>query len=896
MKSAFIKIAIGSFFVLLTSGFNISAAPGDLDPTFGNGGKRVFGFGGTMDMSRASVVQNGKLVVAGLSESKLTLVRFGTNNLPDPEFGNQGTASLDMYFSIAGMRVQADGKIIVAGYAYENNDNDFALVRFNADGSLDEDFGSGGKVFRDFGGDDRCNGFIIDSNGRYVMVGTKNVSFPFYENYLVLTRFSSNGNLDFSFNGSGSYISTNTGSGNAVLQQADNKLLVAGYSGGNGVLCFNENGTPDLGFGNAGKLIIPSSSQVTALAVQAGNGTVLQPDVYLVAGRANVSGQNVIALARFDTAGVLDTGLNGTGVAYVNAGGSVNVAAMYVTGLTFSRRILIGGTISLNGVDRFMAARITLAGALDSSFGNGGVATTILSPGADNAYNAILQGGGLLLTGTTSPTNSYDQDFTLVRFTTGTGVLDTNFFGTGVLRHNVDDLRASPKGVAIQGDGRIVIAGSAYQGPYSVMSVTRLNSDGSFDATFGMNGTVRNNIGGQTSEADAVAIQPDGRIVIAGSAYDGKYTSVLVGRFLTNGLADSSFGTNGFTITRVGTNASYASVVRLQSDGKILVGGMATPQSDTDFLVLRYLPDGSPDPAWNGTGRVTIAIATSDDTLSGLAVLPDGKIIASGSGYFGTTYKVELARLNPNGILDPTFGSFGRLALSFPASGGDLALGLAQQSDSKLLLVGESLHLPQNDIDISVARVSTNGVLDSSFDGGGVVFQSIGLSTDMGLAVKEQPDNKILVGARTGVGSHFRFGVMRLLPDGSLDSSFGFGGKNYYELGTSGEEMFNAMALDSIGRLVMVGDANDVFGVLRVVGDTPFLLNFTSITRLGNGHILLRGTGVPNSPHTLLSSGTIEAENYSALAPVNADALGNWEYEDVSALPDENRFYRLSYP
>src|SRR5690606_13639025 len=138
----------------------------------------------------------------------------------------------------------------------------------------------------------------------------------------------------------------------------------------------------------------------------------------------------------------------------------------------------------------------------DANFGNGGIATTVAGPGNNTPYNAIIQSGGLLMTGQVNPTNYYDNDFVLVRFNTGTGALDTNFFGSGVLLHNVGDLSATAKAVALQEDGKIIIAGSAYYGPYSLATLARLDPDGSRDSSFGVNGKVMSDIGGQFSEAD----------------------------------------------------------------------------------------------------------------------------------------------------------------------------------------------------------------------------------------------------------------------------------------------------------------------------------------------------------------------------------------------------------
>jgi len=155
------------------------------------------------------------------------------------------------------------------------------------------------------------------------------------------------------------------------------------------------------------------------------------------------------------------------------------------------------------------------------------------------------------------------------------------------------------------------------------------------------------------------------------------------------------------------------------------------------------------------------------------------------------------------------------------------------------------------------------------------------------------PNGKIVVAGLSWQGSFDQYAVLRYNPDGSLDNSYGVGGKMIVSF-EDGSDIGTAIALDQIGRAVVVGDAYDLFGVARLASE-PFL-KITSINQLTNGQVMLQGLGVPDGNHTLRASPNLSAGSFSPLDSVTPDAGGFWQYQDTTAVGLNSRFYRLSYP
>lgn len=908
-----IKWMSGAFFsaFVLIQIFTLQAAPGDLDLSFGGTGMKRVGFGHSYEEARAvALTADGKILLAGNGQYKsVVLGRFNTTNALDTTFGDNGRVEIPLpnYGTITTMAVQLDGKIVLGGNFFTGtSDNyDYLLIRCNADGTLDTSFGDGdGIVTTEFNGHrDECNSIVIQPDGKIVAAGQEVVPGDVVPSYhLSMARYNIDGSLDNSFGSSGRVVQTfasgyNSGA-NAIVQEGDGKILIGGFVNQFAVLRYTTNGTLDGTFGSGG-VVKCTGYQAQAITIQPGGITISDPAKIVAAGVGSIASQNQAIIVKMDFNGVLDTTLNGTGLASTPVPNNSQITGVVAFNPFLSaKKIVISGYQYRAATGRdFFVAKFNFNGSLDTTFGGTGLVITDLG-GDDYAYGMVVQPGlKLLLAGTTSTENYFNPDFALVRYNYSNGALDTNFNGTGILIQDAGSREAEAFGTAVQPDGKIVVAGKCDLGIESAVALCRFDASGELDPSFGVGGKVVCIIGEEASEADAVAIQPDGKIIVAGYAIDQlNRAEIMVARFLPTGILDPLFGTNGIVLTLVGTNYSSASAIAVQADGKILIGGSSKPGADTDFTVLRYTTNGVLDTSWNGTGKVFTGIGPSDDGLYSIKVQADGKVIAAGGSQFPSPqYKITMVRYNTNGTLDSSFGTFGRVAISVGSGTVDIATAMTLQSDGRIVLAGLTAPTGLTDADIVVLRCNSNGTLDATFDGDGKATTLIGLAFDYAIGVALQSDNKILAACRTQIGSYYKFGAARFLSNGSLDADYGFSGVTYFDFGTSADEQLNAMALDTNGRAVMVGRAGDLFGILRVLTANP-TIQITSIKALPNGHVLLTGVGYPNASHTLEQSPTIMPANFTTLAPVTADGNGNWQFEDTTASSVDNRFYRLAFP
>ena len=454
----------------------------------------------------------------------------------DPTFGNGGIVRTD--FGNGGdsgnaAALQPDGKILLAGTVFNGIDEDMALARYNSNGSLDPNFGDGGKVTTDF-----SNVFRININ-----------------------------------TASAQTLETLPGIGPILAQ------MIVDFRNQNGLFQIIEDirQVPGIGPGTFDRI-----QNLITVGHDSAQAILLQPDgKILVAG----SSENDFALARYHSDGSLDTGFG--------TGGHVTTDLGRFHALSLDLALQSDGKILVSGyggeVPEFVLARYHSDGAPDSTFGANGIVLTKIGE-LDFGYTVTVQPDGKIIVAGQSFIPQEGFSFALARYNRD-GSLDASF-GTGGIVSTVFEIfsEAGISATLLQPDGKILAVGySMLVFPFFNIALARYNSDGSLDSTFGVGGKVTTIFEGGDSVAIAAALRPDGRIVVA-----AQYLTLDTGadfalaRYNGDGSLDPSFGENGWISTDLGSEEDLVSAVLLQPDGKIVLAG----SSHLDFALARYLPQG----------------------------------------------------------------------------------------------------------------------------------------------------------------------------------------------------------------------------------------------------------------------------------------------------------------
>ncbi|MFN9539180.1 MAG: beta strand repeat-containing protein, partial [Planctomycetota bacterium] len=349
-------------------------------------------------------------------------------------------------------------------------------------------------------------------------------------------------------------------------------------------------------------------------------------------------------------------------------------------------------------------------GSLDTSFGSGGVVTTPIGTGTDSGRSITLQADGKILVGGLSNNGSND-DFALIRYNVD-GSLDTSFGTGGKVTTAVGTSTDQGRSVTVQPDGKILVGGYSLVGGVEDFSLVRYNANGSLDTSFGTGGKLTTAIGSGLDFGTSVIVQPDGKIVIGGYSITGNYDFAMI-RYDANGSLDTGFGTGGKVTTTIGSGNDYSFGLKVQSDGKLVLAGLAGIGSTEDVALIRYNIDGSLDTSFGTGGKVTTAIGTGNDRAWNLAFQPDGKIVIGGYARIGSTDDMALVRYHANGSLDTSFGSGGKVTTAIGA-GSEQAYDLFVQADGKIVVSGFA-RVGATD-DFAVVRYNVDGSLDTRFD------------------------------------------------------------------------------------------------------------------------------------------------------------------------------------
>jgi uncharacterized delta-60 repeat protein len=434
--------------------------------------------------------------------------------------------------------------------------------------------------------------------------------------------------------------------------------------------------------------------------------------------------------------------------------------------------------------------------------------TTLLAP--STLYTVTVAGGVQASDGSILAV-PYSWSFT-------TGLLDPNFGNGGVVISPISmTLGDGARAVAVQMDGKIVAVGYVDSGSGNYdFAVARYHTDGSLDTTFDGDGIVITAISAGRDEARAVAIQPDGQIVVAGvTSNNTTGTDFVVARYnLSDGSLDTSFNSGGYIVTDFGATNDEVFAVALQSTGNIVVVGQTGSLTDANFALARYTTTGMLDVTFGISGLQVTSFGDGFDAAYAVAIQAnDNKIVVAGisdsTPGLGINNDFALARYDANGVLDPTFDNDGKVMTAIGvADEGAFAVGI--QSTGKIVAAGAVLNAAGNN-DFGVVRYNVDGSLDTTFAAGGSVpgttLTDMAGGNDVALALMIQPDDKIMVGGAAFVTNQGNdLALARYDAEGGADMTFDADGKIVTNISAAHDTAYGlALRPASGGKVVLAG-------------------------------------------------------------------------------------------
>jgi len=392
----------------------------------------------------------------------------------------------------------------------------------------------------------------------------------------------------------------------------------------------------DPGFGGGtGKVSTDFGGDETDMLLQNDEGEIK----ILMVGGASSS----FVMARFNSDGSPDQtfGVNGR----VTTDIAVGTDAAFAAALTGDGHIIVVGSARVGSSDDFAIVRYSGDGTLDTTFGNQGKVTTDFFGQRDRAFAVAIQPDDRIVVVGDATTSSGNSDFAVARYEAN-GALDTSFGSAGKVTTNIERVDIA-KNVVIESGGTILVTGSTTLGTSPVLGHTglaRYNGSGELVSSFGIDGIVSI---ANLALGDGLAVQGDGRILVAGNAVVAGQTQFGVMRLESNGAPDLGFGTNGLATAGFTTQVDYSRDVVIDSAGRILLSGQASNTVHPDFAVARLLPNGTLDGSFSDDGRFSVDFFDASDGAENIAVQPDGKIVLGGFAQNGATVQYALARINP---------------------------------------------------------------------------------------------------------------------------------------------------------------------------------------------------------------------------------------------------------
>jgi len=399
-------------------------------------------------------------------------------------------------------------------------------------------------------------------------------------------------------------------------------------------------------------------------------------------------------------------------------------------------------------------------GILDGDFDADGKVTTDLGTNEDIGCSAAIQPDGKIIVAGYTSASTFDA--ALVRYNPD-GSIDQSFGSDGTVIIDVgtqDDYLTS---IVLQVDGQILAGG--YTGPANGSNylIIRLNPDGSFDNSFSFDGVVTSDIAGSSDVLNSVALGNDGKIIASGCSWDLTGLKFSTARYNTDGSLDLSFDGDGKKLVSIGNDLNdVAYGVAVQPDGKIVVAGYSYNNSQTDISLVRYNFDGSLDQSFSYDGKVMTDIQSSSDHALAVMLQPDGKIVLTGRTHNTVNWDVFIVRYNQDGSLDLTFSEDGKQVKDVSGFN-DEGYSLVLQPDGKILVAG--LSVINTTANFMLMRIDSAGSLDTTFANEGISLTPFSVGHAGGRSVMLQPNGRIVVAGYASMGGveGWDFAVARYL-------------------------------------------------------------------------------------------------------------------------------------
>ncbi|GAB3469330.1 hypothetical protein GCM10027321_38560 [Massilia terrae] len=536
--------------------------------------------------------------------------------------------------------------------------------------------------------------------------------------------------------------------------------------------------------------------------------------------------------------------------------------------------------------------RANADGSIDTSFG-GGTGRVLVPTSFGTTATALELSGGKLLVGVS--TYGSTGDFRVLRLSADGGV-DTTFGTNGSTTVSFGSGADSLRKILVDGSGKILMVGNTESATGRDLAVVRLNADGSLDNTFNGSGKFTLSLGSGNAVANAVAVQADGKLVLAGYAPNGSLNEVAVVRLNADGTLDTTFGSGGKVLMPIGPGANLATTVEVLASGKILLGGYARTGADAstdwDAALVRLNADGSADASFGTGGVVKTHLSDFNDNVLAMKVQADGKIVMlSDTGYNASSMngKVAVLRYNADGTLDTSFGNNGVAKITIH--------GIAEQPNSlalvgdKIVVFGSSVNDTNFDTSNVIVRLNANGTPDTTF--------GVNNPTSLGGTIKVDGIHPVALDANAAIydyelasGDNYAGATLTLARHG----------------GANAEDVFRP-----VGEVTVDATGNVIIGtiVIGTVTQSAGTLTVTFNTNATQGLVnrALHGIGYTNASSTPPSSVTIDwaFSDGTASHPLSATGsttvqIGMQVYEKLHSVtnpdtaPDGTLLANLNYP